>query len=67
MVYHGILRTVPCAIQQNLLLSILNGTVCIYQLKLPVHPSPFPLPLGNHKSVLYQSVCFIDTFICATV
>ena len=57
MVYHRILRTVPCA---NLLLSILNGIVCIYQLKLPVHPSPFPSPLGNHKSVLYQSVSVLQ-------
>ena len=34
-------------------LSILNVLVCIYQPKFPVHPTPSPLPLGNHKSVLY--------------
>ena len=39
-------------------LSILNVIVCIYHPKLPVHPTPYHLPLGNHRSVLYGTFQF---------
>ena len=46
-------------------LSILNVIVCIYQPQTPT-PSLSPLPLGDHKSVLYvcESICFVYKFIC---
>ena len=38
-----------------------NATVCIYQPQTPSPSHPFPLPLGNHKSVfnIYESVSFL--------
>ena len=45
---------------------MLNVIVCICKSKLLVHPSPYPLPLGNHKSILCvcESVSFSHSFIC---
>ena len=48
-------------------LFILKVMVCVYNPKLPVHPTPFLFPLGNHKSVvcflcLCESVSFFFSF-----
>ena len=54
MFYCKRLDTVTCAVQQDLLVhppqmqSFASTTP-----KFPGHPSPFPLPLGNHRSVLH--------------
>ena len=55
MVYHRILNIVPCASRAGLCcLSVLYILVCIC-LSQTLNPSHLPLPLGNHKSVLYAS------------
>ena len=53
MVYHRILSTVPCAIQQDL---VVYPSYTSLHLLIPNSqsiPPPLPLPLGNHKSALY--------------
>ena len=50
MFYPKRLDTVPCAVGSHCL-SLLDGTST--NPTLPVHLTPSPLPLGNHKSVLY--------------
>ena len=60
-VSHRILNTVPCAVQQELVVY----PFCIYQFasanpKLPCLPSSTPFCLGNHQSVLYVS----DVVLC---
>ena len=54
MIYLRIFNIVPCAVQEDLVVypsyiysfASANPT-------LPLHPSPTPIPIGNHKSVLY--------------
>ena len=60
MVYHRISNIVPCAIYSRTLLfihSICNSLRLLTPNSQSVPPRP-PLPLGNHKSVLYVG----DTF-----
>ena len=62
MVYHRILNIVLCAIYSRtlLLLSILYIIVCSCESKTPSLDSLLqPLLLGNHKPVLYESVCIL--------
>ena len=62
-----------CCMVGSHCLSILNVIVSSTNLKLPVHLTPTPMPLGSHKSVLYvcESVavteCWIQTFLGDTV
>ena len=68
LVYHRMLNIVPCAIQQDLVVySFSVKYLASADPKLPIHPSPAPLPLGNHRSVFRVWVCFsfVDKFICA--
>ena len=67
MVYLRRLDIVPCAIQQDLIVSHFKQFASA-NFKLLVHPFPSLDPLGNHKSVFYVlRVCFyfVDRFICA--
>ena len=59
--HHGLSQKIgysfPCAIQWELHgLSFVNVIVSSTKSKLPVHPTPYPLPLGSHKYVLYVCV-----------
>ena len=68
MVYHRILNTVPCAIQQGLVIHLFY----IYQSasanpQIPIQASPTHLLLGNHQSIFYVSVLFHrQIFLCMT-
>ena len=56
MVYHKIMNIFSLPTVGPCGLSVLYIRVCICQPKPPLHLSPSPFHLGNHKSVLY--VCF---------
>ena len=68
MVYHKILNTVACAIQQGLVIY----PFYIYQSasanpQIPIQASPTHLLLGNHQSVFYISVLFHrQVYLCMT-
>ena len=56
MVYHWILNTVPCTIQEDFVVyPFYTYRFASANLKLPIQLSPTSLLLGNHQSVLYAS------------
>ena len=64
--HYRVLKSSPCYTVSPWL-SILYIVVCIYiNPNIPIYPSLFLLPLGNHKSVfyIYKSICSADKFIC---
>ena len=48
-----ILSIVPSALQRDLLYPLYGQKLTSADPDLPLHPSPKPLPLGSHQSVLY--------------
>ena len=65
MAYYRVLgNTIHCAIQQDLVIYSFFIAVCIWSSQAPNPSYPHPLPLGNHKSVLYLWVyfCFREKF-----
>ena len=60
--------TVPCAVQLGLEAHPLQMfQVASTNPKFPVHPTPSPLPPGNHNSALMSLICFWfgDRITCA--
>ena len=70
--HHKILNIVPPVLySRTLLLSILCIIVCIFisNPKLPIHPSPIPLPLGTEQFCSlcrWVFLCLVDT-VCAVL
>ena len=68
LVYPRRLDRVPCAAQQDLMADPFSmSQFASMNPKRPVHPTPFPLPLGNPKSALHVNTPFLKCDLCGSL